>query len=46
LGRNANSVINGGDENDYGEINFLPTAFGRKIKEGAMRGESGKDEIG
>ncbi|XP_059447750.1 septin and tuftelin-interacting protein 1 homolog 1 [Corylus avellana] len=44
LERNANGNINGGDENDDGEEKFLPTAFGRKIKEGAMRRERERAE--
>jgi tuftelin-interacting protein 11 len=44
LERNANGAINGGDDNDDGENNFLPTAFGRKIKEGAMRRERERAE--
>ncbi|KAE8077554.1 hypothetical protein FH972_016110 [Carpinus fangiana] len=44
LERNAKGNINGGDENDDGEEKFLPTAFGRKIKEGAMRRERERAE--
>ncbi|KAK7350550.1 hypothetical protein VNO77_09290 [Canavalia gladiata] len=45
LGFNSGIAANGSDrnddsdENDGGDDNFLPTAFGKKIKEGAMRRE-------
>ncbi|XP_027335931.1 septin and tuftelin-interacting protein 1 homolog 1 [Abrus precatorius] len=46
LGFNSGKVANGSDRNDDseenddgGDDNFLPTAFGKKLKEGAMRRE-------
>lgn len=46
LGFNSGSAANGSDRNDSDENddnNFLPTAFGKKIKEGAMRREKERE---
>ncbi|RDY02834.1 Septin and tuftelin-interacting protein 1-like 1, partial [Mucuna pruriens] len=48
LGFNSGNAVNGsdrnGDSDENGDDNFLPTAFGKKIKEGAMRREREREK--